>query len=197
MILSDRDIKKRLEKGDLVIDPLNDLDTQIQPASIDLRLGNSFFWYGLHVRDGEKPPVLNLSLPCIEEDIQEYSYSEHFPDGTSIQVDPGEMWLATTKESIKLPSDLAGRLEGRSSIGRLGLVVHLTAGFIDPGFEGQITLEMCNVSRFALSIPVGIRISQLTLIQLSSPAERPYGPARGSKYQGQTGATPSRIARDA
>ena len=202
MFLSDRDIKKRLERGDLVIDPLDDPETQIQPASIDLTLGNSFFWHGSKVRM-MGGAMLRLDAPDLETHIQQYSDWEHLSEEAGrllpkeVMLRPREFCLATTKERVKIPPDLIGQLEGRSSLGRLGLLVHITAGLIDPGFEGQITLEIYNVSEFQIVLRPGMRISQLTLMRLSSPAERPYGPARGSKYQGQTGATPSQIARDA
>lgn len=188
MILSDRDLKARIERGDIVIDPLDDPELQIQPASIDLRLGSSFVVYKL-------PHV-----PCIDaRDPQSVNgYTEEFsiePDEGFV-LQPGEFALGSTKERVKVPADLVARVEGRSSIGRIAIVVHATAGFIDPGFEGEITLELSNLGRCAVKLYPGMRISQVVFHTMTSPAERPYGPARGSKYQGQQGPVASRLGSD-
>ncbi|NLE86437.1 MAG: dCTP deaminase [Myxococcales bacterium] len=188
MILSDRDIRERLARGDLGIEPLDDPELQIQPASVDLRLGASFVVYRL-------PHV-----PCIDpHDARSVEgYTERIdiaPDGAFV-LQPGEFALGSTWERVRVPADLVARVEGRSSIGRLAVVVHATAGFIDPGFEGQITLELSNLGRCAVKLYPGMRISQVVFHTMTSPAERPYGADRGSKYQGQGGPVPSRIARD-
>lgn len=188
MILSDRDLKARLASGDIVIDPLDDPDLQIQPASVDLRLGASFVVYRL-------PHV-----PCIDSrDPQSVTgYTERFDieEGGAFILQPGEFALGSTYERVKVPHDLVARVEGRSSIGRIAIVVHATAGFIDPGFEGEITLELSNLGRCAVKLYPGMRISQVVFHTMTSPAERPYGPARGSKYQGQRGPVASRLAVD-
>lgn len=188
MILSDRDIKARLEQGDLVIDPITDWDLQLQPASVDVRLGKQFAVYQLP------------HLPCIDPrdkaNIDAVTKPVEIPDGEPFILHPGEFALAHTAEYIKIPADLVARVEGRSSLGRLAIVVHATAGFIDPGFEGTITLELSNLGRAAVKLYPGMRISQLVFHTMTSPALRPYGSGRGSKYQGQRGAVPSRSGQD-
>lgn len=188
MILSDRDLKARLEIGDLVIDPLDDPELQIQPASIDLRLSGEFVVYKIpHV------PVID---PRDLESVSRYTETVHIRDDDAFILHPGEFALGSTFETVKIPPDLVARVEGRSSIGRLAVVVHATAGFIDPGFQGQITLELSNLGRLPVKLYPGMRISQVVLHTMTSPAERPYGPERGSKYFGQSGPIPSRIGKD-
>jgi dCTP deaminase len=188
VILSDRDLRVRLDSGAIRIEPLDDPELQIQPASIDLRLASDFVVYRL-------PHV-----PCIdprdEGTVKTYTETIHIPEGDSFVLQPGEFALGSTLERVAVPADLVARVEGRSSIGRLAVVVHATAGFIDPGFEGQITLELSNLGRCAVKLYPGMRISQLVFHTMTSPAERPYGPARGSKYQGQSGPVTSRIGQD-
>lgn len=168
MILSDHDLKARLQSGSIVVSPLDDPDQQIQPASIDLRLGSVFY----SLRRDEYRTV---------------------PEGSTYVLNPGEFALASTVERVSVPSDLVARVEGRSSLGRIALIVHATAGFIDPGFEGEITLELSNLGPRALLLRPGSRICQIVFQTMTSPADRPYGPARGSKYHGQTGPTLSRF----
>ena len=188
MILSDGDIKSRLAKGDLVIEPLIDPEMQIQPASVDLRLDNEFVVYRLsHV------PVIDPRDP---ETVNRYTQRVKIPDGESFTLHPGEFVLGSTAEWVRIPDDLVARVEGRSSIGRLAVVVHATAGFIDPGFEGRITLELSNLGRVAVKLYPGMRISQIVMHEMKNPAERPYGSARGSKYQGQDRPETSRIGGD-
>lgn len=188
MILSDGDIKARLEQGDLVIEPIDNPDLQIQPASVDLRLDNEFVVYQLG------------DVACIDpmdpDTVQKYTTSHHVAEGEAFVLHPGEFVLGSTREWVKIPDDLVARVEGRSSIGRLAVVVHATAGFIDPGFEGRITLELSNLGRVAVKLYPGMRISQIVMHEMKNPAERPYGPARGSKYQGQVRPETSRIAKD-
>lgn len=188
MILSDRDMKARLEQGDLQVEPLDDPELQIQPASIDLRLGDTFVVYQL-------PHV-----PCIDsrdpDSVTRYTEKIVIEPGEPFVLHPGEFALGSTLERVRIPPDLVARVEGRSSIGRLAVVVHATAGFIDPGFDGEITLELSNLGRCAVKLYPGMRISQIVFHTMTSPAERPYGPARGSKYQGQTGPVASRLASD-
>jgi dCTP deaminase len=189
MILSDLDLKKRLAQGDLVISPIDDPNLQIQPASVDLRLDRSFIVYRL------------TSMPCIDprdpSSLDRYTQRIEIPMDEPFVLHPGEFALGSTMEKVCIPPDLVARIEGRSSIGRLAVVVHATAGFIDPGFEGQITLELSNLGRCPVKLYPGMRISQLVLHTMTSPAERPYGKGRGSKYQGQHGPVTSRIGNDA
>jgi dCTP deaminase len=188
MILSDRDLRDRLEQGEIVIDPLDDPELQIQPASVDLRLAHEFVVYRL-------PHV-----PCIDprdsDSVRTYTEKVVVAEAQAFVLHPGEFALGSTLERVAVPSDLVARVEGRSSIGRLAVVVHATAGFIDPGFDGRITLELSNLGRLPVKLYPGMRISQVVFHTMTSPAERPYGPARGSKYQGQTGPVTSRITED-
>lgn len=188
MILSDRDILERLRKGDLVVDPLDEPDVQVQPASIDLRLGREFLTF--------RTP----HIPYLDPAVAPLGYTEKVtidPDGVFI-LHPGEFVLGSTYERVRVPADLVARVEGRSSLGRLAVVVHATAGFIDPGFEGRVTLELSNLGRVAVALRPMMRISQIVLHEMRTPAERPYGhPGRGSKYQGQPGPVASRIHEDA
>ncbi len=188
MILSDRDLKARLAKGDLVVDPIDDPDLQIQPASIDLRLDRRFVIYRL------------TNISCIDardpSSLEPFMEPMEVPEGEGFVLQPGAFALGSTLETVKIPPDLVGRVEGRSSIGRLAIVVHATAGFVDPGFEGQITLELSNLGRCAVKLYPGMRISQIVFHTMVSPSERPYGKARGSKYQGQEGPVASRIGHD-
>jgi dCTP deaminase len=190
MILSDRDIRRRLEKGDLKVKPLDDPELQIQPASIDMRLGNEFLEFE------------RSNIPCIhpesEEETDEYTRRRVVENGEDYVLHPGDFVLGTTYETVEIPDDLVARVEGRSSLGRLAVVVHATAGFVDPGYRGQITLELSNLGTAPVALrPEEMRISQLVLTELSSPAEEPYGKERGSKYQDQDGPTASRIGEDA
>jgi dCTP deaminase len=189
VILSDRDLQQRLLVAkDLVVRPLEDPDLQIQPASIDLRLGREFLTFRtMHV------PFLD---PTRAQDLRDYTERVEVKDGDAFILHPGEFALGATQEWIELPHDLVARVEGRSSLGRLAVVVHATAGFIDPGFQGTVTLELSNLGRLPVALRPGMRICQIAVYQLSSPAERPYGPARGSKYQGQQGPTASRVHED-
>jgi dCTP deaminase len=186
VILSDRDLRERLARGDLVVDPLSDPELQIQPASIDLRLDRTFVAFRAS------------RVPCLDPRDIPADATERIDvaDGDSFVLHPGDFVLGSTVERVRIPPDLVARVEGRSSLGRLAIVVHATAGFIDPGFEGQITLELSNLGRTAVKLYPGMRISQIVLHELKSPAERPYGTARGSKYQGQSGPVVSRIAHD-
>lgn len=189
MILSDRDIRQRLEDGDLVVEPLDDPDLQIQPASIDMRLGREFLEFE------------RSNIPCIhpdsEEETEEYTRRSVVESGENYVLHPGDFVLGTTHETVEIPDDLVARVEGRSSLGRLAVVVHATAGFVDPGYRGQITLELSNLGTAPVALrPEEMRISQLVLTELSSPAEVPYGEERGSKYQDQDGPTASRIGND-
>lgn len=184
-VLSDRDIKKAISSGKIVIQGLQ--EEHIGPSSIDLRLGNKFMVFKhaevTHIdpRENAKDELMSL----IE-----------IPEGQSFIIHPGEFVLSNTMEYVKLPGDMVGRLDGRSSWGRLGIVIHSTAGSIDPGFEGQLTLEMANISKVPVKLWPGSRICRLTFDMLSSPSENPYNTRKGSKYLKQTGPQPSRISGD-
>ena len=181
MLLSDRDIRSEIEAGRVGVEPYE--AKMIQPSSIDVRLDKFF-----RVFENHKYEVIDPSLeqPELTREI-EVKNNEHFI------LHPGEFVLASTYEVVTLPDDIAGRLEGKSSLGRLGLLTHSTAGFIDPGFSGHITLELSNVANLPVKLYPGMKIGQLCLIKLSSAAEHPYGSALyGSRYQGQRGPTPSR-----
>jgi dCTP deaminase len=188
MILSDTDILRRLEQGDLEIDPLTDIDQQVQPCSVDLRLGNTFLEFN------------RTQIPCIHpnnvDEVNQYVSETHVNADREFILHPGEFALATTIESVTVPDDLVGHVEGRSSLGRLAIIIHATAGLADAGYSGQITLELSNLGAAPVALSPGMRISQITFTQMTSPAERPYGTERGSKYQGQSGPEPSRIGDD-
>ncbi|MFA9517712.1 dCTP deaminase [Halopenitus sp. H-Gu1] len=188
MILSDVDILRRLEDGELAIDPIDDIDQQVQPASVDLRLGERFLEFQ------------RANIPCIHptsaEEIGDYVTETFVEEGEEFVLHPGDFVLGTTKERVQIPDDLVAHVEGRSSLGRLAIVVHATAGLADPGYEGQITLELSNLGTAPVALSPGMRVSQLTFTELTSPADRPYGEERGSKYQGQDGPQASRIGDD-
>jgi dCTP deaminase len=188
MILSDRDLKARLDDGSIGIEPLEDPELQIQPASIDLRLSDTFVV--------SKLP--NMACIDVRDPASVVGTTERYviAPGEGFVLHPGEFALGSTVERVRVPADLVARVEGRSSVGRLAIVVHATAGFIDPGFEGEITLELANLGRCAVKLYPGMRISQIVFHTMTSPAERPYGPARGSKYQGQGGPVSSRLGFD-
>jgi dCTP deaminase len=188
MILSDGDIRRRLRVGDLVVSPLLDEKTQIQPASVDLRLAEEFILFRpaqVDYLDPRKPDSIGRASERVRIDPQE-----------GLLLAPGVFALGSTVESVRIPRDLVGVVDGRSSIGRLAVLVHATAGFIDPGFEGQITLELSNIGPIPVKLYPGMRIAQIVLYQMSSPAEIPYGAERGSKYCQQAGPQLSKISLD-
>ena len=181
MLLSDRDLHKEIAAGRVRVEPFD--PGMIQPSSVDVRLDRFF-----RVFENHKYSVID---PSIEQG--ELTREVEVEPNEFFILHPGEFVLASTYEVITLPDDIAGRLEGKSSLGRLGLLTHSTAGFIDPGFSGHITLELSNVANLPVKLFPGMKIGQLCLIKLSSPAEHPYGSALyGSRYQGQRGPTPSR-----
>lgn len=181
MLLSDRDIRAEVQTGRVQVEPYD--EGMVQPSSIDVRLDRFF-----RVFENHKYSVID---PSVEQ--SELTREVEVGPKEFFILHPGEFVLASTYEIISLPDDLAGRLEGKSSLGRLGLLTHSTAGFIDPGFSGHITLELSNVANLPVKLFPGMKIGQLCLIRLSSPAEHPYGSALyGSRYQGQRGPTASR-----
>jgi dCTP deaminase len=181
VLLSDRDIRAQIESKRVGVEPF--ADSMIQPSSVDVRLDKFF-----RVFENHKYEVIDPSLE--QPELTREIIAE---DGEAFILHPGEFVLASTYEVITLPDDIAGRLEGKSSLGRLGLLTHSTAGFIDPGFSGHITLELSNVANLPVKLYPGMKIGQLCLIKLSSPAEHPYGSAQYlNRYQGQRGPTASR-----
>jgi dCTP deaminase len=181
VLLSDRDITAELTTGRIALDPYD--PTMIQPSSIDVRLDRFFRLF-----DNHKYPFIDPA----EDQPELTRLIETKPDEPFI-LHPGEFVLGSTYESVTLPDDVAARLEGKSSLGRLGLLTHSTAGFIDPGFEGHVTLELSNVATLPIKLWPGMKIGQMCFFRLSSPAENPYGSAAySSRYQGQRGPTASR-----
>ncbi len=187
-ILSDKTIKEYLEEGKIVIDPLKD-EQQIQPSSVDMRLGDEFKVFKVI-----RKPYID---PKDEEDIAEYMESSTVPEGEAFIIHPNEFALATTQEYVKVPDDLVARVEGRSSMGRLGVTMHVTAGYVDPGFEGRITLEISNIGAMPVALYPGQRVCQLVFETMTTPAELPYGhPNRNSKYMKQLKPESSRVKLD-
>ena len=181
MLLSDRDIRAELAAGRVVLEPFD--PGMVQPSSVDVRLDKYF-----RVFENHRYPHIDPA-----EEQPELTRMVEPNDGEPFILHPGEFVLASTYEVVTLPDDVAGRLEGKSSLGRLGLLTHSTAGFIDPGFSGHVTLELSNVATLPIKLWPGMKIGQLCLIRLSSPAEQPYGSsAYGSRYQGQRGPTASK-----
>ncbi len=181
MLLSDRDLLAAIDAGRLALDPFD--SGLVQPSSIDVRLDRFFRVFNNSRYTHIDPAAQQDDLTSLVE-----------PDGDDpFVLHPGEFVLGSTFEMVTLPDDLAGRLEGKSSLGRLGLLTHSTAGFIDPGFTGHITLELSNVANLPITLWPGMKIGQLCLFRLTSPASHPYGSSvYGSRYQGQRGPTPSR-----
>jgi dCTP deaminase len=181
VILSDRSLKDAVASGRIVVDPYD--ERLVQPSSVDLRVDRLFRVFRNHTA-----AVIDVKL-----DLENLTELVEVPDDGVFMLHPGEFVLGATLERLALPDDLVGRVEGKSSLGRLGLLIHSTAGFIDPGFDGHITLELSNVANLPITIYPGMKIGQVSFLTMSTPADRPYGSgALGSKYQGQRGPTPSR-----
>jgi dCTP deaminase len=181
VLLSDGDLRKEIANSRLVLEPWD--PAMLQPSSIDVRLDNRF-----RVFHNARYPYIDVKEPM--DGLTELV--EVKPDDALI-LHPGEFVLGSSYELIGIPPDLAARLEGKSSLGRLGLLTHSTAGFLDPGFRGHVTLELSNVANLPITLYPGMRIGQIAVFQLTTPADRPYGSAGvNSKYQGQRGPTPSR-----
>lgn len=180
-VLSDGTIRKLLSEGRIKVDPFDDV--MVQPASVDLKLGPSF-----RVFHNFRVPAIDLAEPPTNlTELVEVG------EGESFVIHPGEFVLGRTLEWVELPDDLVARIEGKSSLGRLGLIVHATAGFVDPGWKGTLTLEITNLTRVPIVLWPGKPIAQLSFMTLDRPAERPYGhPELGSHYHGQVDATESR-----
>ena len=181
MLLSDKDIRAEIDSGRVRIDPFD--ESMVQPSSIDVRLDRFFRVFENHRYAHIDPAVEQSDLTRMVEPEGDEAFILH----------PGEFVLASTYEVISLPDDIASRLEGKSSLGRLGLVTHSTAGFIDPGFSGHVTLELSNLATLPIKLWPGMKIGQVCYFRLSSPAENPYGSGPyGNRYQGQRGPTASR-----
>ena len=181
MLLSDRDLLTEIDNQRVAIEPF-DVE-MVQPSSIDIRLDRMFRVFENHRYPHIDPSIEQADLTRLIEPEGDDPFILH----------PGEFVLGSTLEIVSLPDDIAGRLEGKSSLGRLGLLTHSTAGFIDPGFSGHVTLELSNVATLPIKLFPGMKIGQLCLFRLSSPADHPYGSEKyGSRYQGQRGPTPSR-----
>jgi dCTP deaminase len=181
VVLSDRTIRRLLAEGRIEIDPLD--EGLIQPSSVDVRAERLF-----RVFHNARYPFIDVKQPM--DDLTELVEVE---GDRAFILHPGEFVLGSTLERIRLPDDLVARLDGKSSLGRLGLLIHSTAGFIDPGWDGQVTLELSNVSNLPITIYPGMKIGQISFHQLTEAAESPYGSGGiGSKYQGQRGPVPSR-----
>ena len=181
MLLSDRDIRTELDSGRILLEPYE--PAMIQPSSIDVRLDRFFRLF-----DNHKYPVIDPAT-----DQPDLTRLVEVEGDEAFVLHPGEFVLGSTYESVTLPDDVAARLEGKSSLGRLGLLTHSTAGFIDPGFTGHVTLELSNVATLPIMLWPGMKIGQMCFFRLSSPAEKPYGSAEYfSRYQGQRGPTASR-----
>ena len=185
MLLSDRDLRAEIDAGRITVEPYD--TSMVQPSSIDVRIDRYF-------RVFHNSRYTHIDVAREMEDLTELVE----PKGDDpFLLHPGEFVLGSTLECVTLPDDIAARLEGKSSLGRLGLLTHSTAGFIDPGFTGHVTLELSNVANLPITLYPGMKIGQICFFRLSSPAEKPYGHgATGSRYQGQRGPTPSRSYKD-
>ncbi|MEZ0164904.1 dCTP deaminase [Kineococcus sp. LSe6-4] len=184
MLLSDRDIRAQLDSGRIALAPSE--PSMVQPSSVDVRLDRFFRLFDNHRYSVIDPAQEQPDLTRLVETPADEAFILH----------PGEFVLGSTYEVVTLPDDISARLEGKSSLGRLGLLTHSTAGFIDAGFSGHVTLELSNVATLPITLWPGMKIGQLCFFRLSSPAEQPYGSgAAGSRYQGQRGPTPSRSAQ--
>jgi dCTP deaminase len=186
MVLSDRSIKEEIEKGRIVIEPFD--PSCIQPASVDLHLDRKLLVFNT----GVYPYFIDLKLP-----LDGLTRVEYIPENGPYSLQPGEFVLGSTVELIALPDDIVARLEGKSSLGRIGLLIHSTAGYVDPGWKGHLTLEISSVARMPILLYGGMKISQISFLRLSTQADRPYGhPALKSKYQGQVGPTRTRYFQE-
>ncbi len=181
VILSDRTLREQIAAGRIVIEPLD--ERCIQPSSIDVKVSNLFRVFRNHT----------AGVIDVKQDLEDLTEMINVAEDGVFMLHPGEFVLGSTLERIAVPDDLVARIEGKSSLGRLGLLIHSTAGFIDAGFDGHITLELSNVASLPITIYPGMKIGQVSFVQMTTAADNPYGKgARGSKYQGQRGPTPSR-----
>jgi len=185
MVLSDKTIKEELAKGRIVIDPLG--EDCIQPASVDVHLGSEVLIFR-----NSKAAYID-----IRQDLSDLTEVMQIEDDNPFILHPGEFILGSTVEHIELPDDLVARLEGKSSLGRIGLLIHSTAGYVDPGWKGRLTLELSNVATLPVTLYKDMKIGQLSYLRLTTTVDNPYGSKNlNSKYQGQTGAMGSQIFKD-
>jgi dCTP deaminase len=185
VVLSDTTIARYLAEGRIEIDPYD--ESLLQPSSVDVRVDALF-----RVFHNNRYPFIDVKTP--QEDLTELV---EVGDAQPFVLHPGEFVLGSTLERVRLPDDLVARLEGKSSLGRLGLLIHSTAGFIDPGWDGHVTLELSNVANLPITIYPGMKIGQISFMQMTEPAATPYGASElGSKYKGQEGPTPSRYYKN-
>ena len=181
MILSDRSIREAMDAGRIIVDPFD--AACLQPSSIDVKVSNLFRVFRNH----------STAIIDVKKDLSELTELVEIPTGEAFILHPGEFVLGSTLERIGVAEDLVARVEGKSSLGRLGLLIHSTAGFIDAGFDGHITLELSNVANLPITLYPSMKIGQVSFMTMTTPADLPYGSgAQGSKYQGQRGPTPSR-----
>ena len=181
MILSDRSLHEAIADGHIVIEPFD--ESCVQPSSIDLKVGSLFRVFRNHT----------AGVIDVKQDLEELTELIEISEDGVFMLHPGEFVLGSTLERVVVPDDLVARIEGKSSLGRLGLLIHSTAGFIDAGFDGHVTLELANVASLPITIYPKMKIGQLSFMTMTTPADQPYGSgAKGSKYQGQRGPTPSR-----
>jgi dCTP deaminase len=181
VILSDRTIREELAAGRIAIEPFD--EALVQPASVDVRLDRYFRVFLNHT----------MAVIDVKKNLEELTQLVEMEEGNPFVLHPGEFVLGATAERISMCDDIVGRVEGKSSLGRLGLLIHSTAGFVDPGFEGHITLELSNVANLPITLYPGMKIGQISFLRMTTPADVPYGQgALKSKYQGQRGPTPSR-----
>jgi dCTP deaminase len=181
VILSDRTIREELEAGRIVIEPLD--PACIQPSSVDLHIDRYFRVFRNHT----------MGFIDVKQNLEDLTELVEIPEDEAFILHPGEFVLGSTSERVALPNNLVARLEGKSSLGRLGLLIHSTAGFVDAGWDGQLTLELSNVANLPITLYPGMKIGQISFIRMTTDAEHPYGSSEvGSKYQGQRGPRPSR-----
>ena len=181
VILSDKTLQEYLASGRIIIEPLG--ENAIQPSSVDLRIDSQFRVFKNH----------SLGIIDVRENLEDLTELVTVSDDEPFILHPGEFVLGSTLERVVVPEDLVARLEGKSSLGRLGLLIHSTAGFVDAGWDGQLTLELSNVANLPITLYAGMKIGQISFQQMTTPADNPYGSnALGSKYQNQTGPRPSR-----
>ncbi len=181
VVLSDRSIREEIDVKRIVIEPLG--EQCIQPSSVDLHVDRYFRLFRNH----------SMRVIDVRQDLEDLTELVEVPEGEPLILHPGEFILGSTLERVVLPDDLVDRLEGKSSLGRLGLLIHSTAGFVDAGWDGHLTLELSNVANLPITVYPGMKIGQISFLRMTTPAEHPYGSeGMGSKYQGQRGPTPSR-----
>jgi dCTP deaminase len=181
VILSDRTLREQIDAGRIIIEPFD--DRCVQPSSIDVKIGPLFRVFRNHT----------AKVIDVKEDMTELTELVEIPDDGVFILHPGDFVLGSTLERIVVPDDMVARIDGKSSLGRLGLIIHSTAGFIDPGFDGHITLELTNIATLPITLYPNMKVGQVSFMMMTTAADQPYGKgAQGSKYFGQRGPTPSR-----